>query len=320
MDKNAEVKRRLDEQLRFYLGPLILDALNHEKTTEVYLNQDGRLWWKRHGEAKALLGEMDTLTATNIITSVADREGRVANISQPSVQGILPLDGSRFQGVLPPTAMQPIFLIRKKARVIYTLENYERDGIITAEQRELLEDAIEKRLNILVVGGTGSGKTTLLNALLHRIGVVDPDCRVGIIEDTLELQYDDLEDVNVLLTNDATDMDGAIRMFLRLSPDRLFVGEMRGKEAYTLLKVWNSGHKGGAATIHSDDPLSGLMQLEYYIQEVSLSPQHKMIANVVDVIVSIQKDPSHKAGRRITDMLRLTGYEDGQYQYQLYGR
>lgn len=263
---------------------------------------------------------MDAITATNIIVSVADREGDIGNAANPTVRGLLPIDGSRFQGVLPPTAIRPIFLIRKKPRMIYTLDDYEADGIITREQREMLEDAVEKCFNILVVGGTGSGKTTLLNALLHRIGVVDPHCRVGIIEDTPELQYDDLEDVNVLVTNDATDMDAAIRVWLRLSPDRVFVGEMRGKEAYTLLKAWNSGHKGGAGTIHSDDPLSGLMQLEYYIQEVSLSPQQKMIANVVDLIVSIQKAPDSAAGRRVTDILRLTGYVDGQYQYQLYGR
>jgi type IV secretion system protein VirB11 len=170
----------------------------------------------------------------------------------------------------------PTFTIRRKASAVFTLEDYERQGIMTAGQRMRIERAVAERENILVGGGTGSGKTTLTNAIIDQMVNASPRHRLVIIEDTAEIQCT-AENAVLLRATDTVDMQRLLKATMRLRPDRIIVGEVRG-DALALLKAWNTGHPGGACTVHANHARSGLTRLEQLIAEVSQTPMHALIS------------------------------------------
>jgi len=293
------------------LGPTILGALADPRVVEVMVNADGRVWLDRAGSGRACVGAVDASRAEAVIRLVADHVGEEVGRHRPVVSGTLPETGERFQGQLPPVTAAPTFSIRKRAELVFTLDDYVRQSILTPRQADALREAVATRQNVLIAGGTGSGKTTLANALLAEPAFAED--RVILIEDTRELQCSSPDRIELLTkkTEPPVTMDDLVRHALRLRPDRIVVGEVRGGEALSLLKAWNTGHPGGLATIHANGPEDALARLEDLIGEVSHRVPRRAIARAVDRIVFIRRTA---AGRRVESVLRVVGHDGDAYQ------
>ncbi|WP_017171123.1 P-type conjugative transfer ATPase TrbB [Xanthomonas phaseoli] len=310
-ENHASVNARAIEKLRRDLGPVVMAALNDPKTVEVLLNPDGTLWQERLGERMCQIGTMTPQRAEAVVKTVAGYHGKTVTRLNPLVEGELPIDGSRFAGQLPPVVEAPTFAIRKKAVAIFTLDQYVEAGIMTCEQADGIKAAVRAHKNILVIGGTGSGKTTLVNAVLHEMVVCDPSKRFAILQDTSELQCAAANKVEYHTTLEIT-MTLLLRTILRMRPDRIVVGEVRGPEALDMLDCWNTGHEGGAATLHANDEHAALIRLKGLVTRNDAAPDEiePLIGEAVHVIVHIART---EAGRRVQGIIEIQGYENGRY-------
>jgi P-type conjugative transfer ATPase TrbB len=307
----STLKERARKKLERDMGPLLIAALNDPKTVDIMLNADGRLWQERLGEKMKCIGALRVAQSEAIIKTIAGYHGKEVTRGKPILEGEMPLDGSRFAGQLPPVVPFPTFAIRKKAIAIFTLEQYVEAGIMTATHSGILKKAVAAHRNILVVGGTGSGKTTLVNAIINEMVKCDPFERVFIIEDTGEIQCAAENFVQYHTSLDVP-MTALLRATLRMRPDRILVGEVRGPEALDLLDAWNTGHEGGAATLHANNAVAGLARLKSLITRNPSAPAdiESLIGEVVHVVVHIARTPE---GRRIQEILEVSGYEGGHY-------
>jgi type IV secretion system protein VirB11 len=324
---------RLETKLRRELGEQVLAPLADKRTEDVRLNPDGALWVKRMGEAFVRLGEIPEAQASSALSTIAAWRGTVLNHEHPILETEFPIDGSRFEGIVPPVVRRPVFAIRLRPRRIFTLGEYEATGIVTSKddplnhirrQDDFLNEvrglkhadairiAVRARKNILIVGSTGSGKTTFVNACLDALAGLTPHDRVISIEDTTELQCPIANYLDLRAVGNVTMLE-CLRACMRLKPRRVVVGEVRGAEAHTLLKAWNTGHPGGMATVHANDALSGLARLESLAAEATSAPQQALIAEAVDLVIFIDEEPSLPAGRKVRELLLVTGYAKGQY-------
>ncbi|MHB8977488.1 MAG: P-type conjugative transfer ATPase TrbB [Trichloromonadaceae bacterium] len=310
-EPSSTLKDRAKKKLERDLGPLIIDALADPKTVEIMLNADGKLWQERLGEKMRCIGTIPYARAEAIIKTVAGYHHKEVTRHKPILEGELPIDGSRFAGQLPPVVPAPTFAIRKKAISIFSLKDYVKAGIMTAAQKTTLKAAVKAHRNILIIGGTGSGKTTLVNAIINSMVEFDPTERVFIIEDTGEIQCAAENCVQYHTSLEIT-MTMLLKTTLRMRPDRILVGEVRGPEALDLLMAWNTGHEGGAATLHANNAKAGLDRLAMLISmhPDSPSPIEPLIAEAVHIVVHIVRTPE---GRRIQEILEVSGYEDGRY-------
>ena len=316
MTTHPMVAERKLEALRHALGVAILEALVEPKVVEILVNPDGRLVLDRAGEGRSDTGvRLDPEARERVIRLIADYVGDPVTRDDPRLSGVLPGTGERFQGFLPPVTTGPAFSIRKRPAVIWRLEDYVRDGVMTQDQAALLRAAVAERRNLLISGGTGSGKTTLANALLAEPAFAND--RVFLIEDTPELQCS-AWDLVATLTRRYPVVIGVVdlvRDALRMRPDRIVVGEMReGSAALETLKAWNTGHPGGLSTIHANSAPEALSRLEDLVAEVAPAVPRRTIAHAVDVIVHIQRT---REGRRIEAILSVEGVSDGTYDLRL---
>ncbi|PJI87161.1 P-type conjugative transfer ATPase TrbB [Sphingomonas koreensis] len=309
---SAERRRAM---LRSAMGPTIAAALADPMVLEIMVNPDGALRLDRLGEGRSDTGmRFDPAQVERIIRLVASHARAEVHASAPIISAELPPHGEgageRFEGVLPPVSLGPCFSIRKPAAKIYTLLDYVTDGLMSAEIARLLSLAVVERRNILVAGGTSSGKTTLANALLAEMAHLDE--RVLLIEDTRELQCA-APDVVALRTRAAGGAGGAsvtmadlVRSTLRLRPDRIIVGEVRGREALDMLKAWNTGHPGGIATVHANSAVAALYRLEQLVQESVIAVPRRLIAEAIDMIVFIS---GRGLARRVETIARVAGLD-----------
>ena len=306
------IKDRAKRKLERDMGPELLAALADPKTVEIMLNADGKLWQERLGEPMRCIGTLRVAQAQAIIETIAGYHGKEITRQRPILEGEFPLDGSRFAGQLPPVVPAPTFAIRKRAVAIFTLDQYVERGIMTDQQRQALVDAVRAHRNILAIGGTGSGKSTLVNAIISEMVMQDPTERVFIIEDTAEIQCAAENYVQYHTSIDVT-MTALLKTTLRMRPDRILVGEVRGPEALDLLMAWNTGHEGGAATLHANNAKAGLDRLAMLISMHPDSPKpiEPLIGEAVHVIVHIARTPD--GSRRIQEILEVSGYAGGQY-------
>ncbi|MDX9701253.1 MAG: P-type conjugative transfer ATPase TrbB [Rhodocyclaceae bacterium] len=295
--------------LRTAMGPLIAAALADPDVVEVMLNPDGSLWVDRLSTGRAPTGE--TLSAADgerIIRLVAAHVGVEVHRGRPLLSAELPETGERFEGVLPPASPAPAFALRKRAVGIIPLEDYVRDDVLAEGQADFLRSAVRERQNILVAGGTSTGKTTLANALLAEIAATDD--RVLVLEDTVELQCVAKDHVPLRTRPGVVSMTELVRATMRLRPDRVVVGEVRGGEALDLVKVWGTGHPGGIATVHAGSAKGALLRLEQLILEVAMTPPRALIAEAVNVVVFIA---GRGRARKVRTVARVTGFDSNGY-------
>lgn len=268
------------------MGPIIGAALDDKSVIEIMANPDGSLWLDKHGQGRIRAGDLLPADAERIIRLIASHIRIECNEASPIVSAELPQSGERFEGILPPIVTSPCFSIRKPAGIIYTLADYVEAGIMSALEAKYLSLAVAEKKNIVVVGGTSSGKTTLTNALLNEL--IELNERVVIIEDTRELHCPVPDLVSLRTKPNIAAMSDLVRSTMRLRPDRIIVGEVRGAEALDMLKAWNTGHPGGVATLHANGTHGALYRLEQLIQEAVITVPRRLIANTIDIIVFIK--------------------------------
>jgi P-type conjugative transfer ATPase TrbB len=286
--------------LRTAMGPAIAAALADPLVIEVMVNPDGALRLDRLDVRRCETEyRLEPDQVERIIRLVASHVRTEVHGESPIVSAELPPHGSgageRFEGLLPPVSTGPCFAIRKPAARVYSLVDYVNDGIMSAEEARALSLAVVERRNILVAGGTSSGKTTLANALLAELAARDE--RVILIEDTRELQCAAPDTVALRTRPGAVSMADLVRSTLRLRPDRIIVGEVRGAEALDMLKAWNTGHPGGIATVHANGALPALYRLEQLVQEAIPVVPKRLIAEAIDLVVFIEgRGPARRIG------------------------
>ena len=289
--------------LRTALGPAIAAFLEDPAIVEVMLNPDGRLWIDRLSTGLADTGErLSAADGERIVRVVAHHVGAEVHAGAPRVSAELPETGERFEGLLPPVVAAPAFAIRKPAVAVFTLDDYAAAGIMTPAQAVVLRRAVAERRNILVAGGTSTGKTTLTNALLAEVAKTAD--RVVLIEDTRELQCQAPNLVALRTKDGVVSLSDLVRSSLRLRPDRIPIGEVRGAEALDLLKAWGTGHPGGIGTIHAGTGIGALRRLEQLIQEAVITVPRALIAETINVVAVLTGRGSQ---RRLAELVQVTG-------------
>jgi type IV secretion system protein TrbB len=284
-------------------------------TVEILLNADGRLWQEKLGQPMQAIGTMSSTSAEAAMRTIAACLQTTITRENPTIECELPLDGSRFAGQLPPVVAAPVFAVRKRASRVFSLQQYVDSEIMTPEQKTILCEAIRDHRNILVTGGTGTGKTTLTNALIHEVTEQFPGERLVIIEDTAELRCAATNYVQYH-TSPERSMTHLVRHSLRVRPDRILVGEVRGPEALDLLMSWNTGHEGGIATLHANNAAAGLTRLSTLVSMHPDAPREiePLIGEAVDFIVHIARTDK---GRVVREILRVIDFDRRNQLYNI---
>ncbi|MDD3550663.1 conjugal transfer protein [Proteus vulgaris] len=304
--------RRITEKLTRELGPEVIALLRDPTVIEIMLNPDGTLWVEHLGQPMRQFGRMAASQAESLMATVASTLKTQITAHNPILECELPLDGSRFEALIPPVVSGPTFTIRKKALKVFTLADYVEQGIMTPGQMEAIASGVRHRKNILVVGGTGTGKTTLTNAIIRHMVDVSPQDRIAIIEDTGELQCT-AENAVTMRAVEHVDMTRLLKATMRLRPDRIIVGEVRDGAALALLKAWNTGHPGGVATVHANSAPAGLIRMEQLVAEATQAPMKTLIAEAIDLIISIEKVAG---GRRVKEVVTVEDHDGHKYVTQ----
>lgn len=311
---SVESQKRVAAKIQAELKE-INDFLKSENDIiEVMLNSDGHIWIDtlEHGMSRTPITLFPD-AAILLMSSIATYNGAIINKTTPLLKASLPW-GQRFQAMIPPIVPSPVFTIRKHSSKRYTLDDYVPLRM-PLEIANVLRDALSRRLNIIISGGTGSGKTTLGSAMLCELSMLCPDDRVIIMEDTSELVCHNTNKVNELATSGIT-MRDLLAANLRMRPDRIILGETRGPEALDLLKSWNTGHPGGICTLHSNSAMSALArfeQLTLEAQDINIAYLRSLISDAVDLIVHTERDS--KIGPKIMQVVRVTGLTiDAKYE------
>jgi pilus assembly protein CpaF len=319
---STEERQRLERwlfDLFFRLGPL-QPYLDDESVEEITLNAPGRGFVVRPGGDKEAIdpGFSSNDEVRTFISRVVARSGRRIDDSSPSVDVRLP-DGARLHAMLPPISRHVSITIRRHRLIAETLDDLIRLETVTEEAADFLVDAVRRGVNILVSGGTASGKTTTLNALGRAI----PDKeRVVTVEETRELRLEELLPDCVALEGRAANAEGAgqvsirklVRDALRMRPNRIVVGEVRGPEALDMISAMNSGHEGSMGTIHANDARQAVSKLRTYLlmapEDVPAEVAAEMIAETIQLVVHLRMDGSEI--RRVVQIAEVSGIDGKQ--------
>ena len=315
---NQDERLRLLEELvyeTFGLGPL--EPLLRDPTVDdVLVNKWNEVYVERAGKLERVGVEFrDDAHVLQVIERIVSRAGRRIDESSPMVDARLP-DGSRVNAIIAPLAVDgPTLSIRRTKQSPWTMDDLQRIGSINPLMAVLLEAAVKARLNILISGGSGSGKTTLLNAMVNYIGKGE---RVVSIEDTVELRLSGLHVVRLETRPPNIEGEGEItqrdllRNALRMRPDRIIIGEVRGPEAFDMLQAMNTGHKGSLTTIHANSPRDALSRMETMILMAAGNLTHETmrrhISSAIDIVVQLQR--FRDGVRRIVSISEITGFEE----------
>jgi pilus assembly protein CpaF len=312
-DDRERLRSELADDVLGY-GPLER-LLTDDSVSEIMVNGPDMIWVERDG----LLSQTgvhfdDDSQLRRIINKMVGQVGRRIDESSPMVDARLP-DGSRVNAVIPPLSLTgPLLTIRKFSQKRYDLDELVRIGTLSAHAVDFLRRSVEAELNVLISGGTGAGKTTLLNAFS---GAVPNDDRIVTIEDAAELQ---LEQEHVLrLESRPKNIEGEgeisirdlVRNALRMRPDRIIVGEVRGAEALDMLQAMNTGHEGSLSTVHANSPRDALSRIETMVlmagYDLPLRAIRGQIASALDLIVQIER--LEDGSRRVTSITEVQGME-----------
>ena len=306
----SNVTARQIRALRTAMGSVIANALDDPEVVEVLLNPDGSLWIDRVGSGRSATGiQFSSHAAERLIRLVAIAMGVEVHSDAPSVCVELLERGERFEGVLPPIVRAPMFAIRKRAIGVMRLEHYVREQILTQAQADFLSQAVRTRLNILIAGGPATGKSTLANALLQEVATTKD--RVIVLEDTVELQCIAEDHIPFRTRRGSVSMAELVRSTLRLRPDRIVLGEIRGTEALDLLNAWGTDYPGGIATIHAGSALAALERVERLVQQAVATTPRSVIARTIGIVIYVA---GRGRARRIEDIVRVGGRSAKGYQ------
>ena len=299
--------RREADSLRHSLGPCIAAALTDDRTTDILLNEDGRLWIDRAGGGRQDSGStLDPDQAERALRSLANHCGVPLTRTAPVLSATLP-SGERVAGTIAPVTSRPTFAIRKPPRVTFALDDFTakvsktvraagKSERVSGKNLALLLAAVEARRNLLIAGSTGSGKTSLLSALLA-IPSVAAD-RMLVIEDTCELRIAAADHVRFLTTPEVG-MRDLMRLALRYRRDRIVLGEVRsGDAAIELIHAMNTGHCCSFCTVHANSAQDALGRLEDLCAEVCPQPPCRSIATAIGGIVFVQRRRTAVKSRR----------------------
>jgi len=292
------------------LGP-VEALLRDPGVTDVCCNGPDEVWVDRHGRLERTnvrFRDADTMVA--VIRRVLSGTGRRLDRATPCVDGLLP-GGVRLHAAIPPVVTQPVLTLRRVAAIVPTWEEYVAGGMVTAELRSLLCDLVVDRRNLVVCGPAGSGKTTLLSRLLGEVG----DDRVVLIEDTPELVRTCRHAVGMTVVEPGpdgggVDLESLVRQSLRMRPDRLVVGEVRGREVASLLQAMNTGHAGSCTTVHANSAGEALVRLEgmALLAGLPLAAARAQVDAAIDVVVALGRDGGR---RRVQEVVAVESGEDG---------
>lgn len=316
--------KRIKNKLQRELG-VLKQYLEEDDVQELFVNSDGKIFVIRAGKDKEHCGYMNPDDVDGFLASVASSLNTTITKSNPTIDGMLIIDGSRISGEIPPIVKGPSMRIRKHAKYVVDLSSFVDKGTMTTEQYDLIQQAIIESNNIVIVGGTASGKTFLGNSILREVSQLMPADRILTIEDTPELNIVADDHLSWYVTDDVP-MQKMLHRALRATPDRIVVGEVRGAEAYQLLKMWNTGHSGGMCTIHSDrGETDGLMRLERMCgesDEAKGMPREwlgELIGNVVHMIVNIVNEGGN---RKIHSIVKISSYDSSSktYNYEVFNQ
>ena len=298
-------------------GP-ITPLLYDNSITEIMVNSPNEIYVEMDGK----IAKDETVSFINdkhivrTIQRIVQPLGRTIDAANPMVDARL-RDGSRLNAVIPPLSLKgPVLTIRKFNKKLETIDDLLRRGSLTVNMARFLEAAVQAKLNIIISGGTGTGKTTLLNILSGFLGEEE---RIITIEDAAELKLHQRHVISLetRLTNyegegEVTIRD-LVRNSLRMRPDRIIVGEVRGKEAFDMMQAMNTGHEGSITTLHANNPVDAINRLETMIlmneMEIPVSAVRGYIENAIDIIVQIDRLSDGK--RKITSISEVAGMKDG---------
>ena len=319
MEEKADITDQVYSAIR---GLGILDSIIHDDTiTEVMINGPDHVFIEQNGRVRRISDTFENeQKLEDIIQRVVGMAGREVNQANPIVDTRLP-DGSRVNVVLPPISLNgAIVTIRKFSKEPMTIAKLIEYGSITQEIADVLEILVKAKYNIFICGGTGSGKTTFLNAVSH---FIPKDERIITIEDSAELQIEGLDNLVSLETRNANTAGvGAvtirdlIRSSLRMRPERIIVGEVRGAEALDMLQAMNTGHDGSLSTGHANSTKDMLSRLETMVltgaEGLPLDAVRQQIASAIDIIIHLSR--LRDRSRKTMEITEVTGYENGQIQ------
>ena len=314
--ENEAEARRL-EALRFAMAPIV-PFLDDDRVIEICLNADGSIWIERVGETMSRTkAHMAAPDAMRMLLLVANAMNTELTAAKPSLAALIPGWETRLQAMIPPVVQGPTFTIRKPPKQVFTLDNYVERRIVTTRQADLIRNAVADRSNILIGGATGTGKTTLANAILHEIATQTQD-RLYLVEDVRELQCSAPNKLQIFVQEPVYGWQRAIVDALRSRPDRIIVGELRyGAAALELVKAWNTGHPGGMATIHANNTRAMLDRVCQLLEEVTLNPQRRFLAETINVCIHVTLDRRHPAGRRLSGVDYVRGVNaDGSWKLE----
>ncbi len=312
-EERRELVRQLTDDILGY-GPLE-PLLRDDSVTEIMVNAFDKIYIERSGRLERTdIRFVDDAHVMRIIDKIVSQIGRRVDEASPMVDARLP-DGSRVNAIIPPLALNgPTVTIRKFSRDPYTINDLITFGTLTARSAQFLAACVKGKLNILVSGGTGTGKTTTLNAMS---AFIPTDERIVTIEDAAELQLQ--QDHVITLESRPANIEGQgeikirelVRNALRMRPDRIIVGEVRGAETLDMLQAMNTGHEGSLTTIHANSPRDALARLETLVMSAGVELPHRaireQIASAFDLLVQIQRLVD--GSRRITHISEVPGME-----------
>ncbi|HEV8686864.1 MAG TPA: CpaF family protein [Gaiellaceae bacterium] len=312
-EERREIVRQITDDILGY-GPLE-PLLQDDSVTEVMVNASDRIYVERHGKIeKAPIAFLDNAHLLRIIDKIVSQVGRRVDEASPMVDARLP-DGSRVNAIIPPLALRgPTLTIRKFARDPYTMDDLISFNSLTPKAAQFLAACVKGKMNVLISGGTGTGKTTMLNAMS---AFVPGDERILTIEDAAELQLQ--QEHVITLESRPPNIEGSgevrirelVRNALRMRPDRIIVGEVRGPETLDMLQAMNTGHEGSLTTIHANSPRDALSRLETLVLTAGVELPHRaireQIASAFDVLVQISRLVD--GSRRVTHISEVLGME-----------
>jgi len=291
--------------------------LSDPKVVEVMLNPDGAVWVERLGMGMSRADtRLQPEVAESMLRYVAAQLKSELTYERSTLSGKVPLFNARVQAFMPPLVAAPALALRRPASQVFPLSSYVERGILQPEHEVLLRSAVAARWNILISGSTGSGKTTFGNALLHVMA--DTQDRLLILEDTSELQCPAENKVSILVRPPFYSWSEAIMDALRMRPDRIIVGELRGREAYHYVEACNTGHSGGIATIHAEHCEGALNRLTRLVaQELHPETARDVVAETIHLCVHLARDRRHAAGYAVTAVNKVCGYDHSDRRWVL---